>query len=370
MATKKTAGRKQTKKAGGVKSKAKPAGKAARKKTVKAAARKVVRTATKKAAGKRAVKKAIKKVVKKAKRTAAKSAARLKSAKAKVKKAAPKKKATVKKTARPASKAAGKQGTVKAMRKPAGVAAKKKPATRKQPTPVVVEPRVVPPPPIEEPVGGSAPVIDVEPGTAGGGFEMFDPNGRPGPTLFDVDDFDVEPRLVPDEPAEPPLPGPVTHPLAIGTPAPDFALPDGSGQTHTLASYRGQQVVLFFYPRDETPGCTREACGFRDQYGAFHGRNVAVLGISPDGPGSHTRFAEKYGLAFPLLSDESHAVAERYGVWGARDSADGTMRTGIKRTTFIIDEDGIITQVFEGVRPDGHAEQVLDWLDRARRPEL
>jgi peroxiredoxin Q/BCP len=368
MATKKTAGRKRTKKAGGVKSKAKPAGKAARKKTAKAAARKVVRKATKK----KVAKKAVKKAVKKAKRAATKSAVRPKAAKAKVKKAAPKKKATVKKAARPASRPGGKKGTKKAVRKPAGVAAKKKPAARKQPAPrtVVVEPRVVPPPPIEEPLGGSVPVIDVEPGLAGGSFEMFDANGRPGPTLFDVDDFEVEPRVAPAEPAEPPIPGPVTHPLAIGTPAPDFALPDGSGQTHTLASYRGQQVVLFFYPRDETPGCTRETCGFRDQYGAFHGRNVALLGVSPDEPGSHTRFAEKYGLPFPLLSDESHAVAERYGVWGARDSADGTTRTGMKRTTFIIDEDGIITQVFEDVRPGGHAEQVLDWLDRARRPEL
>jgi peroxiredoxin Q/BCP len=150
----------------------------------------------------------------------------------------------------------------------------------------------------------------------------------------------------------------------VGRSAPDFELLDEQGRIHSLAAYRGRRVVLYFYPKDDTPGCTREACGFRDTLGEFDTRNAVVLGISPDSSASHAGFARKYGLTFALLADEGHAVAERYGVWGEQSVPGGGQRPGILRTTFVIDEAGRIAQVFRQVKPEGHEQEVLSWLDR------
>jgi len=148
---------------------------------------------------------------------------------------------------------------------------------------------------------------------------------------------------------------------AVGDLAPDFALPDQNGQMHTLAQYRGRRVVLYFYPKDDTPGCTAEACGFRDQLGRFTDHNVALLGVSPDSVESHQRFNQKYGLTFPLLADEHHAVAEKYGVWVEKDRL-GQKTMGIARTTFIIDAAGRIAHVFRDVHAEGHEQEVLTHL--------
>jgi peroxiredoxin Q/BCP len=144
-----------------------------------------------------------------------------------------------------------------------------------------------------------------------------------------------------------------------GEVAPDFELCDESGRVHTLAQYRGQKVVLYFYPKDDTPGCTTEACAFRDAAGMFRDRNTVVLGVSPDGAESHQRFAQKYGLSFPLLADEGHRVAERYGVWGAKRPGDSAS-LGIARTTFVIDASGYVVHVFRDVKPDRHPQEVLE----------
>jgi peroxiredoxin Q/BCP len=138
-------------------------------------------------------------------------------------------------------------------------------------------------------------------------------------------------------------------------------LPDQTGQTHRLSGYRGQKLVLYFYPKDDTPGCTTEACGFRDRLGSFTDRSAVVLGVSPDSAESHRRFVDKYGLTFPLLADTGHAVAQRYGVWVAK-SRPGTTSMGIARTTFLIGTDGRIAHIFRNVRPDGHEQEVLDRL--------
>ncbi len=146
-----------------------------------------------------------------------------------------------------------------------------------------------------------------------------------------------------------------------GDMAPDFALPDETGRIHRLADYRGKRVVLYFYPKDDTPGCTTEACGFRNHLGEFTNRDAVVLGVSPDPPASHQRFAQKYGLTFPLLADVDHQVAQQYGVWVEKVRY-GARSMGIARTTFIIDRDGRIAHVFRNVRPEGHEQQVLDRL--------
>lgn len=153
-------------------------------------------------------------------------------------------------------------------------------------------------------------------------------------------------------------------PLQVGDAAPDFVLRDQEGNEHSLATYRGRKVVLYFYPKDDTPGCTREACGFRDTLGGFTTRNAVVLGVSPDSAASHARFAAKYGLTFPLLVDADHEVARRYGAWGEKTMPDGRRTTGILRTTYVIDEAGRIAEVFRGVTPDGHADEVLERLRR------
>ncbi|HLA09737.1 MAG TPA: thioredoxin-dependent thiol peroxidase [Pyrinomonadaceae bacterium] len=146
--------------------------------------------------------------------------------------------------------------------------------------------------------------------------------------------------------------------LKEGTPAPQFSLPDPEGNTVRLKDLRGEKVVLYFYPKDDTPGCTREACSFRDAFSKFKKRGIRVLGVSPDTEASHKKFATKYKLPFTLLADNDHSVAEAYGVYGQKKFM-GRTYMGILRTTFLIDEKGKIRKVFEKVKPDEHAEEVL-----------
>jgi peroxiredoxin Q/BCP len=146
--------------------------------------------------------------------------------------------------------------------------------------------------------------------------------------------------------------------LKEGATAPAFSLPSDDGGTVALKDLRGRKVVLFFYPKDDTSGCTAEACEFRDSWAAVKRQGAVVLGVSPDGVKSHGKFKEKYDLPFPLLADEDHAVAEAYGVWGEK-SMYGRKYFGILRTTFVIDEAGRVAKVFEKVKPRGHAAEVL-----------
>jgi peroxiredoxin Q/BCP len=146
-----------------------------------------------------------------------------------------------------------------------------------------------------------------------------------------------------------------------GTPAPDFELQSDSGETVRLSELRGRPVVLYFYPKDDTPGCTTEACEFRDAYDVFRERGAEVLGVSPDDVTSHEKFKTKYELPFTLLADPDHAVAEKYGVWGQRKFA-GKSYMGINRSTFIIDGEGNVARALMGIKPAGHAAQVLDSL--------
>lgn len=143
-----------------------------------------------------------------------------------------------------------------------------------------------------------------------------------------------------------------------GRPAPSFTLPSDTGEEISLESLRGRPVVLYFYPRDDTPGCTRQACGIRDAWGEFEKRGAVVLGVSPDSPRKHTKFREKYRLPFTLLADEDHAVAEAYGVW-VQKSLLGKKYMGIERSTFVIDADGDVAKVMRRVKPDTHAADVL-----------
>ena len=143
-----------------------------------------------------------------------------------------------------------------------------------------------------------------------------------------------------------------------GKPAPDFELKSDSGERIRLSYLRGKPVVLYFYPKDDTPGCTAQACGIRDAWGDFEQRGAIVLGVSPDGESSHVEFKEKYGLPFTLLADPDHAVAEEYGVWVERTNY-GKTYMGIERSTFVIDADGDVSKVLRRVKPDTHAEQVL-----------
>jgi peroxiredoxin Q/BCP len=143
-----------------------------------------------------------------------------------------------------------------------------------------------------------------------------------------------------------------------GKPAPDFELTSDSGETVSLASLRGKPVVLYFYPKDDTPGCTAQACGIRDAWGEFQRAGAVVLGVSPDDAASHAKFKEKYSLQFPLLADPDHAVAEEYGVWGEKHLY-GKTYMGVVRSTFVIDADGNVTKVMRKVKPDTHADDVL-----------
>ena len=146
-----------------------------------------------------------------------------------------------------------------------------------------------------------------------------------------------------------------------GKPAPDFELTSDNGETVRLSDFRGKPVVVYFYPRDDTPGCTAQACGIRDNWEAFGERGAVVLGISPDDENSHTKFRQKYGLPFTLLADPDHRVADEYGVWGER-SLYGKKYMGIERSTFVIDPNGNVARVLRRVKPDTHAEQVLQAL--------
>jgi peroxiredoxin Q/BCP len=143
-----------------------------------------------------------------------------------------------------------------------------------------------------------------------------------------------------------------------GKPAPDFELTSDSGEKVKLSDFRGRPVVLYFYPKDDTPGCTTQACGIRDDYDAFGERGAVVLGVSPDSESSHVKFKQKYGLPFTLLADPEHDVAERYDVWKEK-SFGGRKYMGVERSTFVIDRDGKVAKVMRRVKPDTHVEQVL-----------
>jgi peroxiredoxin Q/BCP len=146
-----------------------------------------------------------------------------------------------------------------------------------------------------------------------------------------------------------------------GQQAPDFELASDAGERVRLSDLRGKPVVLYFYPKDDTPGCTKQACGIRDAWGEYRARGAVVLGVSPDDEASHVKFKEKYSLPFTLLADPDHAVAEKYGVWGEKKYA-GKSYMGINRSTFIIDADGKIARAMLGIKPAGHATEVLDSL--------
>jgi peroxiredoxin Q/BCP len=146
--------------------------------------------------------------------------------------------------------------------------------------------------------------------------------------------------------------------VAEGDQAPDFTLTSDAGEQVHLAELRGKPVVLYFYPKDDTPGCTTQACGIRDAYGEFEGAGAVVLGVSPDNEGSHVKFKKKYDLPFTLLADTDHAVAEAYGAWGEK-TVMGRKSIGIKRSTFVIGSDGAVKKVFHNVRPATHADDVL-----------
>ena len=143
-----------------------------------------------------------------------------------------------------------------------------------------------------------------------------------------------------------------------GSPAPTFTLPSHAEGDISLESLRGKPVVLYFYPRDDTPGCTKQACGIRDAWGEFGRRGAVVLGVSPDSPRKHAKFRDKHGLPFTLLADEDHAVAEAYGVW-VEKSMLGKKYMGIERSTFVIDADGNVANVMRGVNAAEHADDVL-----------
>jgi peroxiredoxin Q/BCP len=145
--------------------------------------------------------------------------------------------------------------------------------------------------------------------------------------------------------------------IAAGAPAPDFTLATDAGEPLALSSLRGGPVVLYFYPKDDTEGCTAQACGLRDDFPAFESAGATILGVSPDSVASHRRFRAKYGLPFALLADVDHAVAERYGVWKEKTMFGRTF-WGVERTTYVIDARGAVAFVFERVRPAAHAADV------------
>ena len=145
---------------------------------------------------------------------------------------------------------------------------------------------------------------------------------------------------------------------AEGDPAPDFTLSSDSGEQVRLSDLRGKPVVLYFYPKDDTPGCTTQACGIRDAWGEFERAGAVVLGVSPDNERSHVKFKEKYELPFALLADTEHATAEDYGVWVEKTYA-GKKYMGVERSTFVIDADGKIAKELRRVKPDTHADDVL-----------
>lgn len=150
--------------------------------------------------------------------------------------------------------------------------------------------------------------------------------------------------------------------LEVGTVAPDFTLPDKEGNPVTLSQFRGKRVVVYFYPRDNTPGCTRQACGFAQNYEGFTQRDVVVIGVSKDSVASHLKFAQKYELPFVLLSDPDLEAIQAYGVWQEKKLY-GKVSMGVVRTTYIIDPQGVIEKVMPKVKPDTNAAEILAYLD-------
>ncbi|HOJ99881.1 MAG TPA: thioredoxin-dependent thiol peroxidase [Termitinemataceae bacterium] len=153
--------------------------------------------------------------------------------------------------------------------------------------------------------------------------------------------------------------------LVVGTEAPSFTLPDEEGNLHSLSDFKGKWVVLYFYPKDNTPGCTTEACSVRDVYDALLAQGAVVIGISKDSPQSHKKFKQKYNLPFYLLSDESTQTMQTYGAWGEKTMY-GKKVMGTIRCTYIIGPDGIIRKVFPKVQPEGHGEEVLNFLKNSK----
>ena len=150
-------------------------------------------------------------------------------------------------------------------------------------------------------------------------------------------------------------------PIASGIPAPEFELLDDTGSPRKLADYRGKSIVLYFYPKDDTSGCTKEACNFRDDYSAYEKAGVIILGVSPDSVDSHVKFKKKFQIPFPLLADDGHKVCNLFGVWGPKKFM-GKEYEGVLRTTFLIDENGKIKKVYENVRPAEHSAELLKEL--------
>jgi len=153
--------------------------------------------------------------------------------------------------------------------------------------------------------------------------------------------------------------------IEVGDKAPAFELADQDGRTHKLSDYRGKWVVLYFYPKDNTPGCTSQACQFRDTWDDLAARGAVVLGVSPDNVKSHRRFADRHGLPFPLLADVDHAVCEAYGVWGQK-SMFGRKYMGVLRTTYVIDPTGKVSARLERVKVPAHAAKIASLLDERR----
>ncbi|MBK7092187.1 MAG: thioredoxin-dependent thiol peroxidase [bacterium] len=149
--------------------------------------------------------------------------------------------------------------------------------------------------------------------------------------------------------------------LEVGDKVPSFSLKQTDGATVKSSDWLGKTVVLYFYPKDDTPGCTKESCSLRDGYGAFQKKGILIYGISPDDVGSHKKFTEKFDLPFPLLADEGHAVADKFGVWVEKNNY-GKKSMGIARTTFVIGPDGKISEVIKKVNTEGHSEQLLEIL--------
>lgn len=150
--------------------------------------------------------------------------------------------------------------------------------------------------------------------------------------------------------------------LATGTKAPEFRLPDQNGQMHSLSDYKGKKVILYFYPKDNTSGCTKQACGFAERYPQFQEKGAVVLGISKDSVASHKKFEEKYGLPFTLLSDTEKTVIQAYDVWKEKKNY-GKVSMGVVRTTYLIDEEGVIIRAMDKVKAADNPEQMLGELD-------
>ncbi|MGO9600383.1 MAG: thioredoxin-dependent thiol peroxidase [Isosphaeraceae bacterium] len=152
--------------------------------------------------------------------------------------------------------------------------------------------------------------------------------------------------------------------VEVGKPAPDFTLQDQLGKKVTLSKLKGSPIVLYFYPKDETPGCTKEACAFRDAFAEYEKLGAKIVGVSPDGVESHAKFIEKHELPFTLLADTERKVCEAYGVWKERNMY-GKKSMGVERTSFVIDSKGIVRQVFPKVKVDGHSDAVLTAIKAA-----